>query len=97
MAQAPCVQIWKDRNFEGGSLLHGVTMMDPGAGPPAVLPFMMCWYSGIRGYSGLGFSFLRLTLASERKCQMFGSKTMTGLEKHVNRVCMNVSGSEHCL
>lgn len=23
---------------------------------------------------------------------MFGSKTMTGLEKHVNRVCMNVSG-----
>lgn len=40
-AQAPCAN-QKDRNFEGGSLLHGVTMMDPGAGPPAVLPVMTC-------------------------------------------------------
>lgn len=39
----PLGQIWKEWSFEGGSLLgHGVTMMGPGAGPPAVRPFMTC-------------------------------------------------------
>lgn len=42
MAQ-PLVQIWKDWDFERGSLLgHRVIRMDPGADPPAVLPFMTC-------------------------------------------------------
>lgn len=77
----------EDLDSEGGSLRsHGVTAVDPGTASPAVLPFLTCWCSEITGYVGLGFSpHPRLMLASERRYEMFGSKTqVTGLEERVN-------------
>lgn len=44
VAQAPHTNLGrKDWDFEGGCQLgHGATMVDPGVGPLAVLPFMTC-------------------------------------------------------
>ena len=48
----------KDLHFEGGSLLSlGVTAMDPGAGPPAGLPFMTR-----AGVLGLEVTWIRASL-----------------------------------
>lgn len=44
VAQTPRANLGrKDWDFEGGCQLgHGATMVDPGVGPLAVLPFMTC-------------------------------------------------------
>lgn len=74
--------------------------MDPGAGPPAGLPFGT--HAGAPGlevaWIWASLCILRLTLAWKKDARCLVARHRgPGLEEHTNRVWTNVPDSEHCL